>query len=313
MRNLSVLVTLVALGGTARATVVWRGDFETGDISQWSKAQQVGPDRIQVSDAVVRQGKQAARFTVQQGDNPINASGNRAELVWTEPEHEGNERFYAWSTLWPLDYPSAPTWQLFTQWHHEGNSGSPPLELFVNGETINLRVEGERVVWQAPLERGKWHDFVLHVYWSSNPQTGFVELYYDGERVLEKTPAATMYPGQVNYLKQGLYRNASIQPLGVLYHDGMTVATTLEDVMPAGAPPAAGAPVAGTPGTPPPATTPGLPRTPSAGASAGGGEAPEGSGGCQAGGPTSAGFPMLGLVVLAWLIVRRVARGAGAG
>ena len=112
-------------------------------------------------------------------------------------EKEGNDRYYAWSTMWAADYPSAATWQAFTQWHHTGNTGTPPLEMYVNGETMYLAVgANETVVWNHPLERGAWHDFILHVKWSSDPAVGFVELWYDGQQVLRKTTGETMYPGR---------------------------------------------------------------------------------------------------------------------
>ena len=85
----------------------------------------------------------------------------------------------------------------------------------------------------APLQRGVWNDFVVHVKWSANPSVGFVELYHNGQQVVPPTPMATLYPGQGVYVKQGLYRNASIAPQGVVFHDGFTVATDLADVLPA--------------------------------------------------------------------------------
>lgn len=231
--HMLLMVLMVGAGVRASAEVLWRGDFETGDRSQWSKAQEVSPDRLQVVADPVRQGGFALRVEVRQGDDPINASGNRAELVLTSiREVEGNERYYARSTLWPDDYPYAATWQLFTQWHHEGNTGSPPMEFYVNGDNLQLRANASEVVWTAPLERGGWHDFVFHVMWSSDPRVGFVELWYDEELVLPKRFVATMYAGQGNYLKMGLYRNESISEVGVLYHDGMIMATSLDDVRP---------------------------------------------------------------------------------
>ena len=216
----------------ARAEVIWRGNFESGDLSQWTKAQEVATDRLQVVDAPVRQGKHALRVEVRQGDDPINASGNRAELVGAE-EKEGNDRYYAWSTMWAADYPSVATWQAFTQWHQTGDTGTPPLEMYVNGESMYLAIgPAETVVWTHPLERGKWHDFILHVKWSADPAVGSVELWYDGQQVLRQTSGATMLAGMDNIMKQGLYRNDTIAQTGVLYHDGMTVATTLADVLP---------------------------------------------------------------------------------
>jgi hypothetical protein len=217
-------------GSGSGSGVVWRGDFETGDRSQWSKTQMVSSDRLQVVSSPTRQGSHAIKVTVKQGDNPISASGNRNELVRMTNEKEGDEYYYRWSTMFASDYPSAKTWQLFTQWHHSGDSGSPPVEFYVNGETIYLRVNGSTVVWSTPLVRGQWQDFIFHVKWSSNPGVGFVELYRNGQLVLPKRNAATLYSGQTNYLKVGLYRNSTIAPVGVVYHDGWIQGRSLQDV-----------------------------------------------------------------------------------
>lgn len=225
----AVAVTLAV--SAARAEVLWQGDFETGDTSQWSHDQSMGADRLQVVEHPVAQGRYALKTTVYQGDDPIGASGNRNELVQMTMEQEGDERWYKWSTMWPDDYASRPEWQLFTQFHHEGADGSPPVELFVRGEEVVLRVTGNDV-WTTPLERGAWHDFVLHIKWSSKENDGFVELFYDGQQVLAPYTVTTLYPGQSVYMKQGLYRHAEISESQTIYHDGMVIADTAEDVLP---------------------------------------------------------------------------------
>lgn len=243
----SIAIGLCALGlsGAARAEVLWRGDFETGDTSQWNQHEMVSPDRLRVVTDPVREGKYALEATVVPGDNPIHASGNRNELLHTNDQTDGQERVYKWSTMWPADYASENTWQLFTQFHQYSSGGSPPLEFYVRGEKVMMDANGV-VLWTAPLERGKWHDFVFHVKWAVD---GWAELYYDGQLVLPKTPAETAYPGQGIYLKQGLYRNASVNVTQHIFHDGMTVATTLADVMEAGAPGGSGTPGSGASGT----------------------------------------------------------------
>lgn len=206
--------------------IVWRGDFETGDLSQWTKSEKVDADRLEIVESEPSLGgRYVLRTRVRQGDDPINASGNRNELVYVGDPAGGEERFYRWRTMWPEDYASAEGWQLFTQWHHDGTSGSPPVEFYVFGEEIRLRVNGT-VVWTTPLVRGAWHEFDLHVKWSD--ADGFVELAYDKAPVLPKTAMPTLYEGQGVYLKQGLYRDASIEPEQVLFHDAMTIARTRE-------------------------------------------------------------------------------------
>jgi hypothetical protein len=214
--------------------VVWRGDFETGDISQWTKAQMVSPDRLLVGTSPVTQGRYAMKTTVYQGDDPIDSSGNRNELVQMTNEPSGSEYFYKWSTMFDTSFPSERHWQLFAQWHHSGNSGSPPVEFYVYGEEMRLNIGGSpgMQVWQAPLVRNQWRDFVFHVKWSSDPQVGFVELYVDGQLALPKRYIATQYPGQLNYLKVGLYRDEVIEPVGILYHDKWTMSRSIDGLLP---------------------------------------------------------------------------------
>jgi hypothetical protein len=211
--------------------VVWRGDFETGNYSQWSSTQIVSADRMVAVTSPVREGRYAMKVTVKQGDDPINSSGNRNEMVRMTHEPVGSEYYYKWSTMFASDFPSANTWQLFAQWHHEGSSGSPPLELFVYGEELRLNVRSV-TVWRAPLVRGAWQDFVLHVKWSPDAKVGFVELYHNGKLAMAKRYAATQFSGYLNYLKMGLYRNESIAKTGVLYHDGFIMTKQASDVLP---------------------------------------------------------------------------------
>jgi MYXO-CTERM domain-containing protein len=235
----------------ASAGIVWRGDFETGDRSQYSGTQMVSADRLQVVTSPVAEGKYALKATVRQGDDPIDSSGNRNELVYQGREAVGSEYYYRWKVMFAPDFPSVDTWQLFTQWHHDGCCGSPPVEFYVRGEEIRLSLPGtSEVPWRTKLVRGVWHEFIFHVKWSADPKVGFVELWHDGKLVLPKRGAMTMYSGQRNYLKLGLYRNDSVQPVGVVYHDGFVQATTLADVLPTQVPPPPPPPVVVDAGTP---------------------------------------------------------------
>ena len=242
MHRITAALILLLLPLGASAAVVWRGDFESGDRSQWSHTQMVSADRLQVVQAPspVGQGRYALKATVKKGDDPISSSGNRNELVRMTNEREGDEFFYRWQSYFPADFPSPDTWQLFVQWHQESGGGSPPVEFVVRNNQLQLITNtsgGTRTVhWTAPLVRGRWLEFVFHVKWSSKSSTGFIELYLDGKKVLARTPAATLHSGQTNYMKAGLYRNESIAPTGSLYLDGMVQATLLDDVLAAPSP-----------------------------------------------------------------------------
>ncbi|HYO59112.1 polysaccharide lyase [Archangium sp.] len=238
MRAILVSLLAILMPGMAWAGIVWRGDFETGDISQYTRAQRVSADRLQVVQSPVRQGRYALKATVRQGDDPIDSSGNRNELVYQGYEKEGSEYYYRWQVMFAPDYPSAKTWQVFTQWHHDGCCGAPPVEFFVYGEELRLTLTDSVTPWTTKLERGVWQDFIFHVKWSPDPSVGFVELWHNGQRVLPRYAHATMNPGDGIYLKLGLYRGDTVQPVGVVYHDGFVQATRLEDVLtPAPVPP----------------------------------------------------------------------------
>ncbi len=242
----SLVVAAVAVGVplTASAEVLFRADYETGDITQWQRKQVVSDDRVQVVDSPVAEGTKALKVTVLEGDDPIDSSGNRNEFVQMTLEPEGSESWYRWNTMFAEDYPSADTWQLFLQWHHRGNDGSPPLQFQVRGEEIKMRANKE-FVWSAPLVRGQWNEFLLHVKWSSDPDEGFVELWHNGQLALPKTFTPTQYPGELNYLKMGLYRDDKIKEPGVLWHDGLVIGTELADVLKPGEAAETAAPGAG--------------------------------------------------------------------
>src|SRR4051794_32290026 len=67
--------------------VVWSGDAETGNLSQWASAVMVAPDRIRAVTTPVSEGRYAYRFEVRQGDDPVPAfsSNDRAELSQANP------------------------------------------------------------------------------------------------------------------------------------------------------------------------------------------------------------------------------------
>jgi hypothetical protein len=138
---------------------------------------------------------------------------------------EGEELTYSWRTMFATNYPSAPQWQDFLQWKNEG-TGTPPLQMKVEGEQISIQTGSQfnyKKLWTTPLVRGQWLDFSVRIHWSENAATGWVEVTYNGQQVLSRTPLATLYPGLSNYLKMGLYRAAAVSGTGVVYHDRLRV------------------------------------------------------------------------------------------
>ncbi len=244
--------------------VLFTGDYETGDTSQWAGCQRSGSWSAAVQTGNVRQGRYAARYEVRDGDNPI-GYGERAECQVNTRESEGQERFYSWSTYFDADFPVANSidgWAVFTQWHSTVD-GSPPMGFYLENGKMVLKMHrrssassfiGNVSPWGMDFasNRGRWIDFKVRVKWSGSDSVGFVELWVDGVRQKMNWPnggnaaaygglnsetvnVRTLVPGYNNYAKQGYYRAVGLSDTAVIYFDGfrMTDATGVTPPPPA--------------------------------------------------------------------------------
>ena len=320
--------------------VVWRGDFDdgagslTGHCSAgdngWCNEQTIRPEQIQLLTDPAFQGHGlAARLEVKFGDVYRTYSDERTMItppnsMW---EDEGNERWYRWQAMWPDgwvgDYPkwdelNTPTARSsagsIVEWHHDANgqieTGSAPLYIGANNTNLWMCLVDQATstcresLNLAPLQRGHWHDFVMHAKWSSDPTVGFLEMWIDGVNVLPLHRAMNKYPGMRNYLSVGLYRNGRIGDPnlvypgtnthvygtdgtpGVAYVDGFIAGLTRESVEP---------PVAVSSSPPDPSGS-------GTAASSGSASGFSGGGGCASSGPQTA---WLALPALALFALRR--------
>jgi hypothetical protein len=211
--------------------VIWRGDFETGDTSQWKGAPKAG---VTVVTDPVREGKYALR---------IDGSGaaRRGKHDRVEIQHqpappgtaEGTERYFGWSVYLPKKLTDA-THSL--GYFETRNSWSQLMAFEVTGEDVlfTTRVPyARRWSGKGKLTAGRWHDFAVHVRWSRDPATGLVAVWFDGEQVVPPTRTATLRDENPAFFQIGLFRETSDVPETILL-DHVTEATTLEDVTPRG-------------------------------------------------------------------------------
>jgi len=239
---------------------LFTGDFETGDFSQWYSVSwnQKRPinEQLQIVTSPVRQGQYAARFTVHDGDRFMNTSGERAQMDRPGPnEHEGDEYWYAWSTLFPEGWQAPEKWQVIIDWHASADYGKicQPLQLEINDDnSIGAKMLAGDVtgyhcfsgsgtaVSQSEIIVDKittdvWNDFIIHVRWTTS-DNGLIEIWHK----LEKEPSfnkvinwegipTLQYKGDpekpdVPYLLLANYRDTSNKHTSVLYHDGFRMA-----------------------------------------------------------------------------------------
>ena len=216
------LVAIVPAPGTS--SVGWSGDFETGDFSQWPASHvQANPGDAVIVASPARQGRYAAKFTVDPGDNPIGSTGERSQVYAdqaTTDGYEGREQWWAWSTMLApgsvlfdgeLEQPNgvAPD--------RSGVSGARPLcpgrPMESAPRCLGWAVERDHVLEPLPENMATRKDhrrrlvrLRLPRQVVSDPTVGFVEVYLNGKLVLPKTYAATLYTGQ------GVYLEAGVQP-----------------------------------------------------------------------------------------------------
>ncbi|HEX3113183.1 MAG TPA: polysaccharide lyase [Candidatus Eisenbacteria bacterium] len=234
---------------------VFAGDWETGDASQWSgnhwNRNVPLSDQFAIVSNRVRQGRFAAKFTVRPGDKFGATSGERSEVLYTGAnEVEGDDVWYAWSTLFPSDWITPTGWSIFTQWH-SSYPVSPPISFNMKGERIQVNFNtgavdsGSATVKPvypitAALERGVWNDFVVHIVWSST--SGSIQVWHrtGSNPFALKVDAAGVPTMQTlggvvsnNYLKIGFYRNDEPNLTNVVYQDGFSRATTPQALAPA--------------------------------------------------------------------------------
>lgn len=240
MRTALLLVAALGLARSASAEVIWRGDFETGNLRQWSST--LFGRHITVVTSPVRQGRYAARVELHDEDRWSNGL-RRVELSYNPPRtgFQNSEHYYAWSIMQSPDLPLSQdhTNQIAYWESHTIYRQVMAFTVSRNRVSFNawLRKPDGRAagqLYRGDFSPGRWHDFVLHVKWSPDPNVGFVALWHNGVKVVEKTQVQTMHEqdGVIyhSFLHLGLlHGNFDTTPEAV-FVDGAIDATTFADV-----------------------------------------------------------------------------------
>ena len=81
--SLFLTVSISLFCNVAPAKVIFKADFETGDLSEWSntgtRSQNATPGNIQVVTDIVQEGKYAGKFTIHE-DDVFNAQQLRVQV-----------------------------------------------------------------------------------------------------------------------------------------------------------------------------------------------------------------------------------------
>jgi hypothetical protein len=170
--------------------------------------------------------RQAVQFTVPGG-------GQRSEMRPRVPDQtEGTTQYYTYVAKLPNEFPAeVDTWQLLMQWHQFGDSGSPPVAVEVRQNRLMLAAEGEDLQDLGPVAAGDRIDLTLRIAFSRDPEQGTVDVWRDGDHVLQGyRPAAGTLIDQGTYMKVGIYRDTSVTETGRVWLEDLRVGPTLASV-----------------------------------------------------------------------------------
>lgn len=236
VRTILVAVTLVP--SIASAQVSWRGDFETGDTTQYNYL--LNPmieDRVYldvVSDRVA-EGAYSARIELH--NDAVWSNGLKRVELQHSPDRartaEGEELFFAWSFYLPEVLPSDPEQQIG---YWETNSSYQQMMSFaVAGERITFStrrpVNRERWRGDGAATAGVWHRIAMRIVWSTDETIGRVDVWFDGEQVVADADAMTLADANPTFVQMGLLRGRiEFADVPVIYIDDAIEGASLEDV-----------------------------------------------------------------------------------
>ena len=121
LRNWQPLILSASLFcaiGSVSAKVIFKADFETGDLSQWSttgtSSENATPRNIQVVTDIVQEGRYAAKITIHE-DDVFNAQQLRAQLggprITVEEGSDTYMSFYLYMAELPKDRDNFFYWE----------------------------------------------------------------------------------------------------------------------------------------------------------------------------------------------------------
>ena len=224
---------------TDPGSVVFDGDFDSGNASQWGSLQcNAGRFGFGSSSPTPLLGSGWMRFEVRQGDRESLTGSSRCEVAdWRDGHYlrDGQEAWIRWQayfTSLPIDANSPWRGQIVWQLHPRAGV-SPTLTMMVNKQGRFQLDDNQRafVYWNGPVaQTGRWYDFVLHVKNSTSNSIGFAEVTVDRAQQTMANGQTRIYHAtaydDINYPKLGIYRSPDHAGTTIMYGDGYQIGTT---------------------------------------------------------------------------------------
>jgi Polysaccharide lyase len=227
------------LSAPAQADVVWKANFEAGNLSEFNGGfinQTKGTRKnIDVVNDPAEEGKWAATISVHPDDLFGQYVQDRVDMGHNSTlTAEGKDDYLSGYYLMKVD---AQVRNEFAFW--ESNSTSQNvMDFWVEpktggGTTVNFGTGflGATKQWTADFSLNTWHQVAMHVHWSVDKTKGAVSVWFDGVQVLNEIKAATKADSNTLFFQTGLHRKVEEQFTDTIFLDNFLEGTALTDVL----------------------------------------------------------------------------------
>lgn len=184
MKKIALFLISMLAFVQVHAEVLWKGDFETGDLSQWGYV--LNPQGISLSECSF-EGKKSALITLTGADEFLWQGKdflNRSELMYRPKSgstFEGKETFFAFSFYLPKELSENKHelgyWEADKVWQQMFRFN------IIGTEVSFQQSSGKDMFWKISdgAKPGVWHRVAMHIHWSVDPKKGSVEVWLDGK------------------------------------------------------------------------------------------------------------------------------------
>ena len=269
---------LVPLANTAVAAddLLFLGDFEHGIMSltrenaksPWNASGNA--TEVVTAPEPVRYGQYAMKSVLERKTSRNSYRTAAVPRIKGGNATIGLDYWYGFSTYFTKEWTPDDIWELVAQWYPtvkgEGGMRHPILAFYVAGDQLQIndnwdvqpgplpprKVHAAKAgdcvpLWEGPLDRERWTDWVVHVKWSYNDD-GFMQVWRNGQKIIDRTGPNYFNDKKGPYLMLGVYKGWKDreEPKGmvdrrVMYYDEVRIAGpggSYQAVSPPGTPPA---------------------------------------------------------------------------
>ncbi len=222
-----------------RHGLLFESDFEDGRLDQWK----ISGNAPTITRDTARAGTRAMQTSLDRHSDKVSyrteVSGPHAEV--------GQEYWYGFSILLPESYVPDKIWEIVAQWHGvpDQDTGetwrNPIMALSTNDgkwswvnrwdakrntfESGKRQYGGTKHYDLGPYRTDVWTDWVIHVKWSYKDD-GILEIWKNGQKVIDQKGPNTFNDKHGPYFKMGLYKGwrtpdtpSDAVSQRLLYHD----------------------------------------------------------------------------------------------